>query len=319
MTPTSVSIIIATYKRPAMLRDTISSLREMTVPNGIRVEIVVVDNDAAGTARQITLETAAETIEPFTIRYVHEKTSGLSQARNRGIAEAVGEIIAFLDDDVYVCQGWLVAILDCFQRTGAAAVGGRTLAHWEGEPEAAVRASQRLTVDNDLGECDREVRTRATPGGGNAAFRHEVFAGGLRFATNLGRIGTMLLSGEDSELFRRMQKEGQPIWHCAGAVVAHRIAGERLTAAYLVEKKYWFGISYAVIDLRLHGKLYQIGCASGRVVKAVLLDLPRWALAALRGDAARRLIVRCSLAKQWGYLRGTLSWQAFAPAAARTS
>ena len=316
MKPVHVSIVIATYRRPAMLRDAVLSLRGMTVPEGVSQEVVVIDNDPDGSARSAAEELAPACRDAFAVRYVHETRTGLSYARNRGVEEARGDVIAFLDDDVYVSPGWLASALECFGRTGAAAVGGRTLAHWEGEPEAAVRASQRRTVDNDNGERDVELCGRALPGGGNAAFRREAFAGGLRFSTDLGRVGPVLLSGEDSELFRRLRMAGGRIWHCAGMVIAHRTSGERLTSAYLVRRHYWFGISYAIMDRKLHGQLYQATRACGRTVKALLIDLPRWAVSVVRRDPGRRLRAKCSLAKQCGYLRGVLSsvgaagWQA---------
>jgi hypothetical protein len=185
-------------------------------------------------------------------------------------------------------------------------VGGRTLAHWEGEPEAAVRASQRWTVDIDIGEKDLELRGSAMPGGGNAAFRSDVFANGMRFATELGRVGNVLLSGEDSDLFRRMRLEGRTIWHCADAVVGHRISGERLTSAYLKKKHFWVGLSYAIIDRKLYGRFHQATRALARAAKLSLVEVPCWLVALVRRDAGNGLVARCRMAKQCGYVRGAL-------------
>ena len=307
MKPTLVTILIATYRRPEMLRDAVLSLRGVIVPDGVSLEVVVVDNDPAGSARAVAEEAAAACRDIFAVRYVHETRTGLSYARNRGVEESHGDFIALLDDDVYVSPGWLTAVLDCFERSGAAVVGGRVLTHWEGEPEPAVRASQFWLLDTDHGESDTELRGSALPAGGNVAFRREAFAGGMRFSTDLGRVGPVLLSGEDSELFLRMRMRGGKVWHCGGMAVAHRTSGERLTSAYLVRRQYWFGVSYAVIDRKLHGRLYQATRACGRAVKALLIDLPRWAAGAVRRDPGRRLMAKCSLAKQYGYVRAALS------------
>ena len=140
------------------------------------------------------------------MRYIHETRTGLSYARNRGIEEARGDIVAFLDDDVFVAKRWLVNVLDCFDRTQADCVGGRTLVHWEGIPDPVLKACESRLVALDMGDHDFEVCGPQLPGGGNAAFQRRVFDRGFRFAIELGRVGKVLLSGEDSDLFLRLQK-----------------------------------------------------------------------------------------------------------------
>ena len=248
MKPTLISVVIATYRRQAMLRDTVASLAALRVPEAVTLEVIIIDNDPEATAREAALELQPHYAAAFSLRYVHETRKGLSYARNRGIEESRGDIIAFLDDDVFVAEGWLEAILRCFEQTKADCVGGRTLIHWEGEPHPVLKACERRLVAIDLGEHDFEVCGSRLPGGGNAAFRRSVFDQGPRFATSLGRVGNVLLSGEDSEMFQRLRRDGRRIWYCAAGVVHHRTGGERLTLAYVARQKYWFGISSALID-----------------------------------------------------------------------
>lgn len=297
------SIVIATYRRPGMLADTLRSLLTMRFPSRCHIETIVVDNDPEATSREVVEQLRPTCEHCFHLRYVHEPRKGLSYARNRGIEEARGEVLLFLDDDVFVATDWLVAHLDCLQRTGAACVGGRTLVHWEGEPDPVLRACEREIVAVDFGDADMELNGCRLPGGGNAAFPRSVFAQGLRFATELGRVGTVLLSGEDTELMTRLRRNGGRLWYCSRAVMYHRTGGDRLTAAYIVRQKYWFGVSFAVIDRRLYGRLKQIARAVLRAGKALLIDVPRWQLAAFQGNARRQLLARCAIAKQWGYVR----------------
>jgi glycosyltransferase involved in cell wall biosynthesis len=308
----AASLVIATYRRPSMLRDTLLGLRDQKTNAGEAYEVIVIDNDPDGSALPVIDEMSREWPESVKLRYVHEKRVGLSFARNRGIEESRGEIIGFLDDDLFIPPGWLSAILTCFERTGAACVGGRTLIHWEGEPDAVVRSCEdELGVD--MGEQDIALRGRQVPGGGNAAFRRSVFAEGLRFCTELGRVGTVLLSGEDSELMERLKQSGQTIWYCAAAVVRHRTGGGQLTVERILRQRYWFGISYAIMDRRLHGKGYQLTRALARAVKALLLDVPQWLAGILTGSPRRRLVARCDLAKQRGYVWAALSLVTAAP------
>jgi len=306
MNPIKFTIVIATYRRPAMLRDSVLSLRTMTIPSNVSLEVLIIDNDPDRSAAGLMKELADPCAEAFALRYVAEPLTGLSHARNRGIEEAEGDVIGFLDDDIFISENWLVAMLDCLHRTGAASVGGPYVNHWEEAPDPTVRACEYKLVTPDWGDRDFALRGRSTPGGGNAVFRRRVFDAGLRFSPELGRIGNLLLSGEDTELFRRLQKQGDAVWYCASAAIRHRIGGERLTQDYLIRRSFWFGYSYAIIDRRVDGKFSEWMHALARFGKLSLVDMARLAWASLRGDAAGKLIARCSIATQWGYLRATL-------------
>jgi hypothetical protein len=168
-----------------------------------------------------------------------------------------------------------------------------------------VLACQYRLVAPDWGEHECTYQGRATPGGGNAVFRRRVFDTGLRFSPELGRIGNLLLSGEDTEVFRRLQKQGERLWYCPNAPMLHRISGERLTQAYLIRRSFWFGYSYAIIDSRIDGLAAQLLYAVARLGKLSLVDTCRFAFAKLRRSATGKLIARCSIATQWGYLRAT--------------
>ena len=95
-----ISIIICTYNRSESLKRTLQSLKEMSVSDDIEWELLIVDNNSTDNTR--------EAVNDFTktsglnCRYVFESKQGLSNARNRGVKEACGEIIAFTDDDVIV-------------------------------------------------------------------------------------------------------------------------------------------------------------------------------------------------------------------------
>src|SRR5215217_5077723 len=55
------------------------------------------------------------------VRYVRELRPGLSCARNRGLGEALGELVAFTDDDVVVDPGWLDGVVRGFDRSQSVA------------------------------------------------------------------------------------------------------------------------------------------------------------------------------------------------------
>ena len=93
-----VSVIIPTYKRSEMLPRAVESALNQTYSN---IEVVVVDdNDPESTWRKDTSERMLQFKNDNRVKYIcHEKNSNGSVARNTGIKNSAGSIIAFLDDD----------------------------------------------------------------------------------------------------------------------------------------------------------------------------------------------------------------------------
>jgi GT2 family glycosyltransferase len=104
-----VSVVIPTHNRPDRIQSCLRTLLALDYPN---YEIVVVDNAPSGpeTADYIQ-QTYGDNPQ---IRYVREDRVGGSWARNRGIIEARGEMVAFADDDIVVDTHWLTAMIQAF-------------------------------------------------------------------------------------------------------------------------------------------------------------------------------------------------------------
>jgi GT2 family glycosyltransferase len=101
--PALISVIVCTtFERETELRDCLESLDRLDYPHR---EVLLVDNRPDDSH-----EGSAAWMERFpSFRLVRERQPGLSAARNRGLSEASGEIVAFTDDDVVVEAGWLTA------------------------------------------------------------------------------------------------------------------------------------------------------------------------------------------------------------------
>ena len=127
-----VSVVIGTYNRAHLLEGTLEALASQEVPGSLEWEIVVVDNNSRDATAQVT--TAFSKTTATRVRYVFEPQQGLSHARNRGIREARGAIIAFTDDDVLPASDWIAEIAAAIDRWKADGVGGRILPRWETSP-----------------------------------------------------------------------------------------------------------------------------------------------------------------------------------------
>lgn len=118
----TVSVIVVTYNRADMLVDTLESLtRQSRLPD----EVLVVDNNSTDTTRQV----AESFMGRLNLRYIFEKIQGTSTARNTGVENATGDILAFLDDDCVADKEWLYYLEAPFLKDPAIGiVGGEVLA-----------------------------------------------------------------------------------------------------------------------------------------------------------------------------------------------
>lgn len=109
-----VSVIVCTYNGGATLRACLESLQKLRYPNH---EVLVIDD---GSTQDI-----ASIVKPFAeVRYLRQEHAGLSVARNRGMREARGSILAYTDDDCIVDEDWLTYIAAGFDEVKWVACGG---------------------------------------------------------------------------------------------------------------------------------------------------------------------------------------------------
>ena len=100
-----ISLCIATCARPTGLARLLASIEQLELPSGVEIEVVVVDNDPAGTAAPVL----ARWSHLPGLRTFHEPERNIARARNRAVREARGRWLAFVDDDEAVQPDWLVA------------------------------------------------------------------------------------------------------------------------------------------------------------------------------------------------------------------
>jgi len=241
----SVSIIVCTYARAALLRETLLSLEQV---KGIETaEVIVVDNRSPDHTAEVAAECQTRLAGTVNLIYVYESRQGLSIARNRGIKEAKGAIVAFLDDDAIPSEEWLECIVSAFERhADAGAIGGIIRPLFETtRPDWLVKQLELGFTIVDFGNKEKLYPRRFHPYGANMAIRREAL-GGLSFPESLGRKGQSLLSGEESWLFAQLRKKGSKLVYVPGMSVLHFIPGDRLRQDWIKRRFYYQGVSYAV-------------------------------------------------------------------------
>ena len=293
-----ISVVVCTYNRAAVLERMLDSFFAQPGVGECSYELIVVDNNSSDGTREV-----AARFERFEgCRYVFERRQGLSAARNRGVAEASGEIVAFLDDDVIVDKGWLTSLQACFDETGAEAVGGRSHLVFEQEPPTWMTAELRISLSEvDLGRERKTVDGGRRLYGLNMAFRKTVLERVGGFNEELGRRGKGLLGGEETAVFGRIAEQGGKIVYEPSAVVGHIIDKERVSWDYFNRLCLGLGMTWARGEETAGPMLRARRVAES--VRDVLVDCGRWARVALgrEGDDERRKVV-LHLLYMWGVL-----------------
>lgn len=230
--PVDASVIVCTYNRAESLARTLACLERQDVPAAIRWEVLVVDNNSRDRTRAVVED--AQRRWPI-LRYEFEPRQGLSQARNRGIGTARGNILLFTDDDVCPESDWVRRIIHGMEHYGCDACGGYIAPDWEVTPPTWLteRFYGFLAVRTDRTDNYRVASPAEAPFGANMAFRHATFEKFGAFDVNRGRTGNVLASGEDGELFERLLAGGATIMFLADAKVHHRVEAFRVTKGYL--------------------------------------------------------------------------------------
>jgi glycosyltransferase involved in cell wall biosynthesis/GT2 family glycosyltransferase len=225
-----VSVAIPTRDRPDSAAEAVAALLASRYPSD-RFEAIVVDNRPLG-EQPGEGDAVAGVLRDPRVRVLREPLSGGANARNRGLEEARGEIVAFVDDDVIVDRDWLASVAIAFAGAeNVGAVSGLVMPR-ELETEAQVwfegyaRFSRRLQRRAyDLGPN----RPREDPlfpfdvgvlgTGANMAFRAAALraAGGFDPAFNTGALP----SGTDVEALLRVLLRGWTVVREPGAIVHH--------------------------------------------------------------------------------------------------
>lgn len=224
----AVSLIIPTFRRPEGLARAVRSAFRQDV--AAELELVVVDNDPAGSAREACARLAEASDIP--LRYVHEPAPGVANARNAGLAAARAPLIAFLDDDEEAPRGWLSRLLAVQAETGADVVFGPV----QGRAPEGTPHRRYLEAFFSRTGPDRSGLIEHFYGCGNSLVLRAALPGRAPFPTERNHIG-----GEDDLVFARMQARGRTFAWAAGAFVWEDPAPERLTLAYTVRRAFAYG------------------------------------------------------------------------------
>ena len=250
-----VTLLLCTRDRAASLGNTLASISDAARRVRAAIEVIVVDNGSSDdTPARLAAWASAQS---FAVRILHEPQAGLARARNRGLAQASGAIIAMTDDDCVLHAGYFGALAAAFALYPAPAIiGGRIL---PGDPAD-------LPVTIKLEDHPMLLDADAFPGGfvmgANLAFTRDVLALVGAFDDRFG-AGARFVAAEDTDFLFRARAHGIPVAYDPCFVVDHHHGRRREDAVVALLAGYGYG----------DGALYAKHIGDRRIVRAIGQDL----------------------------------------------
>ncbi|MEM6252514.1 MAG: glycosyltransferase [Cyanobacteria bacterium P01_D01_bin.156] len=245
-----VAVCAATYKRPELLEKLLESLNNLTftrIPTPV-VEVIIVDNDSAGSA-QSTVEDARASFQ-WPLKYFVETNQGVTYARNRCVTEVAKDtdFIAMLDDDEYATPQWLEELLISRKTYNAEIVAGPVL--------AVFREGQQVPNWMKSGEFHTYPRHET------GQEMETAFTGNVMFSTQItNRLSPdesffdhrfAQKGAEDAYLFSCLYKEGYKIVWANNAVLYEPVADQRLSLKWILKRGFWSWSTHSIIESELY-------------------------------------------------------------------
>jgi glycosyltransferase involved in cell wall biosynthesis len=232
-----VSVLIPTYNGRELLARLLESLRDAEPADGFDWEIIVIDNNSTDDTKSVV--EAFRTGNRLNVTYIFAPEPGKTRALNRGLSEAAGTFVAFLDHDVVVAHDYVTELRNVIRSRSYNVFGGRVVPTWSAPPPAwvlggkALQTSRGGVIVHDYGDEPRVYAgDMRLPIGCNFVCRRSLFDEVGLFNINLGPRPGAQIAGEETDLFRRLQAHGEAILYAPSIRVFHPVDPARLTKSY---------------------------------------------------------------------------------------
>jgi GT2 family glycosyltransferase len=231
----SVSVALCSYNGAQTIGETLAGLSKLEYPD---FEVIVVSDGSS--------DATAEIARQYDVRLITTENRGLSSARNTAMKAAMGEIVAYIDDDAYPDPHWLHYLADIFMRTECVGVGGPNLAP-PGDGLIADCVDNAPGGPNHVLVSDRQAEHIP---GCNMSFRKSSLQAVGGFDTQFR------IAGDDVDLCWRLQERGWKLgFHPAAMVWHHR---RRSVRAYL-KQQHNYGKAEGMLEVKWPGKYNAYG------------------------------------------------------------
>jgi glycosyltransferase involved in cell wall biosynthesis len=209
-----------------MLRRLLDSLEKQETDGLFTFSVVIADNDAGESARKVVEEARRDLALDMT--YCVEPQQNIALVRNRAVATARGDYIAFIDDDEFTLPRWLVTLFSTCQKPDVDGVLGPVKPHYDVTPPRWVvngKFYDRPSYPTGMVIDWRKGRT------GNVLLKRRVFEGlPAPFAEAFGG------GAEDQDFFRRVIERGFVFVWCHEALAYEVVPADRWQLSVMIRR-----------------------------------------------------------------------------------
>lgn len=298
------SFVVCTYNRASSLKRTIESLCLQVYPKE-QYEIVVVDNNSSDDTQNICLQQRIQ-YGHVNLRVFIEESQGVSFARNRGVHEASGELIIFIDDDETIQTNYLDRLSGYLKEYPQAKLcATAVIPVYEGnKPEWMSPFTERLIGGAFMQKAQnvKLLGKKDYPGTGHTMVSKSLFAKYGIYDTRLGRCGKNLMGAEDKEMALRWIKNGVECYFFPNIPIYHHISADKLTKQYFHKLTYGIGRSERIRTLSSSKFSFYLKLLNEALKWGASFILYFYYLATLRSSKGNQLLLF-----RWNVARGLLS------------
>lgn len=233
-----ISVCIPTHRREELLRALLQDLAQQELPPH---EIVVVDNEATGSAR-VVIDAARAGGYPIPLIYAIQPERSIPLTRNMTVALATGDWLAFIDDDERAPREWLRLLMQCAAEHSADGVLAPVIPQL---PPSAPDWMRRGGFYDWPRTTTGTVVPRKLLRFGNLLLRGE----SVRRLPGPFDPQFALSAGEDVDMLVRFVAQGGKLVWCDEAIVCEPVTPQRLSQRWLLMRSFSGGQAFGLISL----------------------------------------------------------------------
>ncbi len=260
-----LTVVVCTYNRSDLLAGCLESLCQQTIKKD-KYEIILVDNNSTDN----TSEIAKGFLDQSNFRYLLETSPGLSHARNRGLNEAKGEYVGYIDDDARAKYDWLETAINIINAHQGKidCLGGPYY------PFYTTKKPDWFKDDYEkrgFGEEERFLKENEYISGSNMIWKKEVLKLIGGFDPNTGIIGNRLRLGEETAAINALKYSGRrnTIYYSGKLIIYHWVPNNKMEVKYILKRRFAEGQyrGYRIKSIAGNNRFIEVRKATTELIK----------------------------------------------------